>query len=307
MRRYRRSRRALAEIVGTLMLVVIVVAAATAFSFFVAAYQKQVQAEETLTHDRALEDVKVIGLSEVSCATAPRGCESGADTSSFAALTILISSLDVNSIGVAELILDDHPIVNYTDRIGYGPQQSPCWNGSDSGPLHGLVPCVPWFIPADAAVSITLTLDIDNKSTLEVNNTTTYNRNITPALGGPFDSLVPTSDITLEVLTELTNVFTETFSPPDAVASVFFVSGGSMPVPVFDGLGSYQPAGAVNASILWYNWTITVKNTTTTFNGTGAEYQDSKLANDTTYNVTLTVTNTEGLTGSTLISYTQES
>jgi len=62
MRRFRRSDRGLSEIVGTLMLVVIVVTAATLLAAFVATYQKQLQTEQTFTHDQNLESLKVLGL-----------------------------------------------------------------------------------------------------------------------------------------------------------------------------------------------------------------------------------------------------
>lgn len=304
MRFSRRDRRGLAEIVGTLMLVVIVVAAATAFSFFVAAYQKQVQAQETLTHDRALEDVKVLGVEEVTCSTAGTfpnlspedACETGAPGGSFWSVTVLISSLDVNNIGIAGLALDGHPILNYTVTTGARTPTSPCYNGSVTGWFPGIVPCSAWVLPPNSMVSINLTLDT---TFVPGESSTAW----VPAFGLPFYSLSPSSDITFEVITELTNVFTETFSPPDAIASVFFVSNGSGSVPVFDGLSSYQPAGAVNASILWYNWTI-ANSAGVALTQTGAEFECSDLAAG-SYDVTLTVTNTEGLTGTSSFEYVQ--
>jgi len=280
--------------------VVIVVAAATAFSFFVASYQKQVQAQETLSHDRALEDVKVIEVSEVLCSATLGNCNSGATPGSFASISLLVSSLDVNRIGIAGLILDDNAVVSYNATFANGTTVDPCYNASahvSGDPTSGLIPCAPLGIPSYSAVKLVFNL-----------NENGANPNAGPyAFGGSFAQLLPTSDITFELLTLLTNVFTASFSPPDAVASVFFVSSGSSTVPVFDGLNSYQPVGGNNASIVWYNWT-TIPITT----GapvcppySGAEFECAYLTSGDSYTITLQVTNTDGLSGSTSFEFTE--
>jgi flagellin-like protein len=53
--RRRLGSRGLSEIVGTLMLVLIVVSAATVFAYYVASYEQQLIAEQSLNHQRSLE------------------------------------------------------------------------------------------------------------------------------------------------------------------------------------------------------------------------------------------------------------
>lgn len=304
MRFRRKNRRALAEIVGTLMLVVIVVAAATAFSFFVAAYQKQLQAQETLSHDRALEDLKVIDVTEVSCADFSLrsyvGClEPGVPTDSFANISFLVASLDVNTIWITGLFLNGQGVVTYNATYGNGTQLHPCFNPSafvGGEPLSGLVLCAPLALPPYSTVKLTLDVDEDVPWA--------------PAFGGTSNLLLPSSDLNFQILTQLTNLFTETFSPPDAIASVFFVSDGSSSVPVFDGLSSYQPASANNASILAYVWTIFNNSSKTTMPPppSGAEIElPYPLEPGTIYLVNLTVTNTDGLSGMSSLTYVEPS
>ena len=276
------------------MLVVIVVAAATAFSFFVAAYQKQLQAEETLSHDRALEEVKVLGISEVRCAARNVTCaSSGAPTDSFATLTFLVASLDVNRISIAGLFLNGTGVSNYTAAFPNGTRIDPCYNSSAhvNGSLtSGLVPCSPISLPSYSSVKLEFNLDQASVGAF--------------VFGGSDDLFVPTSDITLQVLTGLANDFTDTFAPPSAVASVFFVSNGSASVPVFDGLNSYQPAGSDNATVLWYNWSLVgVPHGPLTYSG--PEFEAHGLNSTHSYTVYLNVTNSDGLSGSTNLSYTQ--
>ena len=108
MRRFRRHERGLAEIVGTLMLVVIVVAAVTAFSLFVASYQAQVQAEQNAAHNRALEDIRILSVSTVlnTSAVPPN--------SNYSSLSFVAGSLDVNTMTVNELAINGQVINFYT-------------------------------------------------------------------------------------------------------------------------------------------------------------------------------------------------
>ncbi len=61
----RPDRRGLAEIVGTLMLVLIVVAAATAFSFFVASEEQTNLREQNQLHLKNLENVTIQSVANV--------------------------------------------------------------------------------------------------------------------------------------------------------------------------------------------------------------------------------------------------
>ena len=278
------------------MLVVIVVAAATAFAFFVASYQKQLQAEETKNHDRALEGVKAIDVAEVSCQGFPTHCYSNASGTSFASVSFVVASLDVNTIVLTGLFLNGRGIVNYTATFANGTTVAPCYDDSAHIPgnrTSGLVPCAPLALGSYSTVTFQFDLNENTSSAF--------------AFGGSYDQLLPDTDLTLELLTQLANLFTATFPAPDAVASVFFVSNGSSSVPVFDGLNSYQPASANNASILWYNWTIKNQTTdTVSCSGTGAEFEcPGGVLVRGVYLAILQVTNTDGLSSTTNITYTQ--
>lgn len=106
-----------------------------------------------------------------------------------------------------------------------------------------MILCAPLALYSYSTVNLTLNLD-ENVPWVH-------------AFGVAAGPLLPNSDLSFQILTSLTHLFTETFSPPDAVASIFFVSSGDSSVPVLDGLNSYQPASANNASILSYTWDLT--------------------------------------------------
>lgn len=284
------------------MLVVIVVAAATAFSFFVASYQKQLQAQETLAHNRALENVKVLDVAVVPCLDYPKKCnDSTAPNDSFANVSFLVASLDVNKIAISGLFLNGGGVVNFTAVYPNGTAVDPCYNQSqhEPGPANlttGLVPCGPIPLPSYSSVRLFLNLDENQSGAF--------------AFGGSDARLLPTSDMVLKVLTQLANVFTETFAPPSAVASIFFVSSGGASVPVFDGLNSYQPPTSDNASIIGYAWNLTDLSTSPSSiahcpTEIGPEIECEGLTPGSNYSVTLVVTNTDGLVGTTSISYTQ--
>lgn len=291
----RRNRRGLAEIVGTLMLVVIVVAAATAFSFFVAAYQKELQSQETMTHDRELEDLKVIDVSETTCQNFTRGCASGsALPGSFAEISFLVASLDVNAMWLTGLFLNGGGIVNYTATYHNHTIVDPCYDGSTTSGVNGLVPCAALSLPSYSTVLISLDLD----------GNVPY---AAAAFGGTNDLILPTSVLDFQILTLLTNLFTESFTPPDAIASVFYVSNGTAPVAVFDGLESFQPSSANNASILGYSWDFVNTSTPAVVAEqlSGAEVEWPAKLPPGMYDVTLSVTDTDGLTGTTTLAYNQ--
>jgi len=300
MHRFRRRSGGLAEIVGTLMLVVIVVAAATAFSFFVASYQKTLQTQETQRHDKALEAVKVIAVSKQECSDySPTPCAaSNAPSTSFATLSVLVASLDVNTIQISGVFVNGFGVVNYTAQYANTTIVSPCYNASAhlrGMPLTGVVDCR--RVPLPPYSTLRIKLDLDAPAMYAP----TY------ALGVPYDGISSTSDLSVGLLTGLTNYFVETFSPPVAIASIFFVSNGSTSVPVFDGLSSYQSAGADNVSILWYNWTATSTDAGAATCGpySGAEFEASCFTEGATYTIVLEVTNTDGLSGSISLAYTQ--
>ncbi|HTP54384.1 MAG TPA: hypothetical protein VML94_05435 [Thermoplasmata archaeon] len=305
MRRWRGSSRGLAEIVGTLMLVVIVVAAATAFSFFVAAYQKQVQDEEALTHDRALESVKIVGIEASPCQVGFNNtCHSLGCDSCIANLSFTVVSLDVNAMGFTNLFLNHLPVVNYTATVR-GSIQSPCFNAtSRNNTTWGLFPCSTLVVPGSSTV--TLHFNLGGCLTPHCGSNAYW------ALGpGEGPGNIPSSNqFSLQFVTARGNQFAETFSPPVAVISVFYVSGGLTSIPVFDGLNSYQPKSADNSSVVQYAWHVTDSNGMNITDpncgnngvGTGGEFECANLTGS--YDVQLMVTNSDGLTGMTSIPFT---
>lgn len=303
MRWDRKDGRGLAEIVGTLMLVVIVVAAATAFSFFVAAYQKQLQSEETLNHDRSLEALKVIGISEEACS--PSSCLSPCAVC-FADLNLTIASLDVNSIEVTGFFINQLPIVNYTAVIG-GASETPCYNSSlaSSSPPYGVVPCQPISIPAFSSFKVRLNLD--DEVTLCINGLPSCSGYF--ALGGPTSAITPHTYLLVQTLTGLDNEFAASFVPPVALASLTFLDG----YPVLDGSASYQPIG--NVSIVSWTWAVVpvpVGNLSTCTNnskvascsGEKVQFGDPNAFKPMTpYVLYLNVTNDYGLQGATVLDF----
>lgn len=236
MRPYRRDHRGLAEIVGTLMLVVIVVAAATAFSFFVAAYQKQLQSEETLTHDKALEDLRILALSP-TLAT---------DTSYISTLKVEVASLDPNAITIDGMVLNGNAVVSY----GLANLSGTSWPyGCLNGPALATpnTACV-LTIPADAEFFLVLNLTPGTMASIS-GPAYAYGTgpNTPPAL-------TESGLLEFQLYTSLGNEFTQSFVPPVALAQVSFV--GSFPI--LDGSSSYQPSGgtANNVTIDQWAWNV---------------------------------------------------
>ncbi len=102
--RWRRPRRGLSEIVGTLMLVVIVVGAATALGAFVASYQKELQQQRSLAHEQSLESLRILGLSS---ALDPAG-------TAFQNLSFIVASEFVDPSTVVSISVNNAPLVRYT-------------------------------------------------------------------------------------------------------------------------------------------------------------------------------------------------
>lgn len=106
------GRRGLAEIVGTLMLVLIVVAAAVAFSFFVASYESQLTNEERAAHDRQLESVRVVSISE---------------TGGGVYLTLHLASGDVNWMNLTGYAVNGAEVPLWTYQPSGGGLESCSW------------------------------------------------------------------------------------------------------------------------------------------------------------------------------------
>jgi flagellin-like protein len=269
MRRFRSDGRGLAEIVGTLMLVLIVVAAAVAFSVFVAAYQSQLQTQEAYQHDQTLESVHILNIF-------PNVNDSGM----YWSLNFTMVAEDVNPSTVTGIAINDDTVLIYNVtalQLNVTPVQRTTVtvsNGSD-------------FVLApedEATVSVNFTVDPF----------------VTPL------NLTSFNYVKIDVFTAYLNDFSRVFIPPSAVLLVnTVVSGGTIPttVTVLDGSQSVQPQG--NATIVAWNWTV--ENFT---GGTPrtAWYVGEEAETDTplvygSYNITLVVTNSDGLVGRTSTEY----
>jgi len=267
MRRFQRSERGLSEIVGTLMLVIIVVTAATLLAAFVAAYQKQVQAEQTFTHDQGLESIHLLGLST----TVSNG--------QYKTFEFDVASKYVNPANILGISIDNQPLkqFNWTDLTTLA-------KGSFS---IGQTLNLSAF--EEVAISLDLFAPSSNFSFL-----------------APNDLPVPNQYLKFDVFTLLQNDFTQVYLPPTALAVASEINpSGSSPIILFDGSMSFQAGG--NATIVQWNWTATdQKNHTRTIGpylGEEVELSPSNFTASDPYWVNLTATNSAGLDGTTSITY----
>ncbi len=289
MRGHRRNGRGLAEIVGTLMLVVIVVAAATAFSFFVASYQKQLQAEEALNHNKSLEDLRILALTPNATAAPP----------ALNSIIIEIASSDVNPTTVDGMTLNGLAVVYYTVVTFSGmPLDRPeCLNGDPFAASN--VTCVlPVTAESQEFVKLNVSQADKNYSFPAYTKVTLYEN----------------STFVFDLFTSLGNEFSQSFVPPVAIAHLSFVSSVTNSNPILDGSDSYQPSGTSgqNITIDEWSWTVTPNDTPLSncsgeedcgsFSGQEYEMADP-LAMNTTYDIYLNVTNSDSLVGSTLVQY----
>ena len=278
----RGGRRALSEIVGTLMLVLIVVSAAVAFSLFIAAYEKQLTSEQSFSQQRSLEALRV--LSVVPTLNASNG---GANWTS---LTFLLASEYVNPSVITSMSLDGTPLAEYT--------ASPVSSGGS------IVTTVAFnqtlSLPPRAQESITVTF-------------THYGRVPFFSFFAPGYSLPSSSYIKLDVFTGYQNDFSRVFVPPTAIAivsSLVSLNGGvPRSVPILDGSNSFQP---VNGTLVRWAWSVA--NVTTNITGGPFPAVGEKSAFPSglgalngpglKFNITLVVTNSDGLEASDAIAYT---
>ena len=267
MRRLSRSDRGLSEIVGTLMLVIIVVSAATLLAAFVATYQKQLQTEETFTHDQNLESIHVLAVN------------TSVANGNYSAFGFTLGSEYVNPSIVTGIWINDQPLkfFNWKDLS----------NGSTGffrvgGNLN---------ISSFEQVSIWLTLNTSSP------NFSFFDNNSVPT---------PNRYVKIDVFTYLQNDFTRVFLPPTALAlaSEVFPSPTN-PIVLFDGSTSFQPG--TNATIVQWSWLCTNQSNHADTIGPqlGEEIQFPPSDFGTAiWWVNLTVTNSVGLEGTTSITWT---
>jgi flagellin-like protein len=283
MRHLGRSSRGLAEIVGTLMLVIIVVAAATAFSFFVAAYQKQLTAEETLSHNKSLENLRILALK-------PDLGRNGA----FGGLQVELASLDVNPIVIDSMVLDGQTVLIYNETLS---------QASASG-IHGCLMGSPYNTTTNPAC--VLDLPPESHAFLSLN----FNSSDTTDYSFPAHTNLTINEsglLEFHIFTGLGNEFTQSFVPPVAIAALSFVDN----FPILDGANSYQPSSgtAENTTIVLWDWNVTVgpggNCNRDCGNYSGQEVELAHYLNSTArYSIWLNVTSSDSLVGSAHIDYT---
>jgi flagellin-like protein len=227
MRRFARNERGLAEIVGTLMLVLIVVAAVVTFGAFIASYEQQEIAQQAYQHDKALESLRVVSLLP--------GGRLNSSTGNYPSINITVASTDPNPTIITGVVLNGNAVIrDYFHTVG-----SAVWQ------LGGLVNGASYItLGTDGAAVINITFPL---------NETNFN-------------LSANAYINVGFYTAYDNDFTFTFIPPAPVIAIDTVPLGTMGgyTNALDGVGSFQPGG--NATIVSWAWsgTLIITNCTTT-------------------------------------------
>jgi len=289
-RRVRRDGRGLAEIVGTLLLVVIVVAAAVAFSIFVASYQAQVQAEQAAAHNRALEDIRILGISTtLNTSTTPAN-------SSYSRLTFVAGSLDVNTMTVNELLVNGQFINYYTVTPLASALTTQICELCAAGQIPGSV--LEFNLTSLEQVTIAVNLTVWSLATQP------HGGFIQPYT---VDTSGATNYISLSLFTTLGNDFKSVYAAPTALAlteqSETYSGGSYVPVVVFDGSSSIVPA---NDTIVSWSWSLENLTSDTLFldlSGEKALVPQSAFETGDNYDATLTIIDSSGLASTATILY----
>jgi flagellin-like protein len=267
MRPVRRNVRAISEIVGALMLVLIVVVAATTLAVFVAQYQKQLQSEQALQHDRELENLVILHASPT---LAP-------GNTTWASLNFTVASLYVNPSTLDEITINDQAVKQYT---AYELNLT-------SGSFESVVVAPGGQLTLAPRQQINVVIDFNNSSS----GYSFYN--------GSF-VLHTTDYVKIDLFTALLNDFTRAFIPPTAIAVVTpletFNGTGYVTVPVLDGSNSFQSG---NASLDAWAWSVFPDNVTALGEKAVVTFDPAFHV----HHITLIVTDTDGMMGSDTIEY----
>jgi len=290
-----RGARGIAEIVGTLMLILIVVAAAIALAAFVAGYESQYLAEQASAHDKSLENVQVISIDPVV----------GSTPGQYASVSTILGSLDVQNTTVQEITLNGQPIAAYSETpLGSANTLTVCLLCAAPGTVTD------FQLAPEEQVSLSFNLQIWNA--------------VTNPTGGLFSAYTLPFDeyVDVGVYTLLGNEFARAFYAPTAVIQLSetneFNGAGNPEVPmlVLDGEGS-QPGP--NATAVWWEWTFTPMTPTLSSAFPSPPLGEEVLVAQAdfptcvppnlsptcpeTYNVTLTVQDSDGLFGTSSVGY----
>jgi hypothetical protein len=253
------------------MLVLIVVVAATAFSAFVASYQKQLQAEQAIAHDRSLESIDIIRVAPTLNVSAH----------SWASFNFTVVSLDVNPSIITGASVNGEPLRQFSAialNLSTGAVETITIG---AGGELALGPREQFNLLVDA--------NPGNASSFYASATSI-----------PF-----TSYVELELFTSYGNDFKGEFLPPTAIATISalesFNNGTPTTIPLLDGSNSFQPG---NASIVAWNWNVTPGAESGLGEKVAAPYLVHSMGPPVVYTIFLNVTNSDGLIGFDQIDYT---
>ncbi|MGA8664703.1 MAG: hypothetical protein WB809_06545 [Thermoplasmata archaeon] len=264
----------MAEIVGTLMLVLIVVAAATAFAFFVSSEEQTTLADQTALHYKNLENVTI---QTISNSPPPNSTTPGS-------LVIVLSSSDIYSTNITDIAVGGDPITSFC--------QTPVRTGVV--PCTGMSAVYQEFSAAGGQGYVNLTPFTVTVVTVSYTSTTGFLL--------PFT--FPTGTVQILMGTVRGNEFTTSLYPPIAEFGLNFITN----FPVLDGTLSYQPHSGISPDTSINSWVWNVKSNDSNYlnkNYAGQQVQlPHALTSGDSYLITLTVTNTLGLTGTTSGNYT---
>lgn len=268
----------MAEIVGTLMLVLIVVAAATAFAFFVSTYEQTQLNEDTALHFKNLENVTIQSISQVtSCGPGTPPC----------GLTVILSSSDIYATNLTDIAVAGDPAVSFCQTPASGPATYCSLSNNTSAHYQRFY--------ADGGMGYV------NLTSFTV---TAVTINYTGGFLLPFS--FPVSTVQIQMGSARGNEFVMNLYPPVAEFGIDFITN----YPVLDGAQSYQPTSTSSptTNINQWVWTVFCVNDTNyspakTYYGQQAQLPYLFLA-DHTYTITLTVSDTLGLQGTASGTYT---
>src|SRR5271170_1561974 len=272
MHRRRMNHLGLAEIVGTLMLVLIVVAAATAFAFFVSSEEQINLNEQTQLHFKNLENVTIQSVEN----TPPGHTGTGS-------LVLIVASSDIYATNVTDIAVGGNPALAF------------CQNPARTGAVNCSNPSN-FQVFSGAGGSAFVNLTPFTVTAVTINYTAFYLQ--------PF--VFSNSTIQVQMGTTRGNEFVTTLFPPVAEWGLDFITG----FPVLDGTLSYQPHTTSSPPSSLDQWVWGVRNAAGTADPDNGPYfgQEAQLPQEfaagATYEIWLHVTNTLGLEGSAFGTYT---
>ena len=209
------------------MLVVIVVAAATLLAAFVASYQKQLQTEETFSHDKSLESIEILALA------------TSVNNGQFTGFNFTLASEYVNPSGILDVYINGDPLLDFA------------WENVSTGTFGTYNPQ-------------TSTNDLTILPFQQVIVQTCLSASCTTRGGTITDSFLPGDDpapnhyVEFDIFTHLDNDFSRSYLPPTPLPVVSELNpSGNNPLTLLDGSTSIQPGG--NASIVNWAWTLSGK------------------------------------------------